>query len=192
MSSTTDSGGSTDGPTDWAELTSHRQRLLKTIWHVEGPAVVERPDLRDEVEDSDDIETVIDDEDRILKTLNSCGLLNKLVEEDDYLVKLRQGGGNPIIVDYEYDPGRDTHQSVGYGATGKLATMAFDILDREDEPEWRLDDVDMSDPNEVVEALNRIVGHSVVGIVAESSRYRLREEAVPVVEAKTEEAEAGD
>lgn len=184
MSSHTHSPNDSTELPAWGDLTRSRRRLLRIIGHFRGPRPIERPDLRVDVDDTDadDVEEVIDDKDRILKTLNSCGLLNKLTEEDGYLQKLRQGGGNPIVVDYDYEEDRDTHQSTIYADTGQIATMAFDVLDREDEPAWKLDDVDMDDPNEIISAVNRIVGYQVLGVVAESSEYRLVPEAIPVVE----------
>ncbi|PSQ11627.1 hypothetical protein BRC93_05045 [Halobacteriales archaeon QS_5_70_15] len=184
MSSQTQSIESNDLP-HWDDLTRARRRLLRIIGYFRGPAVLERPTLRAAVEDTpvDDVEEVIDDKERILKTLNSCGLLNKLTEEDGYLEKRRQGGGNPIVVDYEYDEERDTCETTVYSETGKIDTMATDILSREGKSVGRLDGVDMSDPKAIIGAVNGIVGRQVLRIHAEASRYCLVPEAVPTVEA---------
>ena len=169
---------------DIEELTPARIRLLRIIGVFRGPTLIERPALRNDIEETDEdvVEEYIDDKSRILKTLNRCGLLNKLTDEVGYLERVRQGGGNPLVVDYEFEEERDTYSSTAYANSSQLATMAFDVLDRENEPSWKLDDVDMEDPNEIVTAVNRIVGRSVLGIQSESSQYRLVPEAVPIVE----------
>lgn len=172
----------------WEELTRARRRLLRIIGSFRGLSTFERPNLRDDVErsDVDDVEAIIDDKARVLKTLNQCDLPNKLVKEDGYLEKVRQGGGNPIIIDYEYDEERDTHQNTVYSNTGQLTTMAFDVLDRENKPSGELDDVDIQDSNKVVATVNGIIGRQVLGIRAESNQYRLTDEAVPILEQNVE------
>lgn len=172
----------------WEELTRARRRLLRIIGSFRGLSTFERPSLRDDVEGThvDDVESIVDDRDRILKTLNRCNLLNELVKEDGYLEKVRQGGRNPIIIDYEYDEERDTYQNTVYSNTGQLTTMAFDVLDRENKPSGELDDVDMQDSNKVVATVNGIIGRQVLGICAESNQYRLTAEAVPIVEQNVE------
>jgi len=186
MSSVSSSDDSTD-PVDWDDLSAARQRLLKTIGFVAGPVVIERPDFQDTVEsvDEDDLKTVIDDKERVLKSLNSTHLLNELVT-DGYLRKVFQGGQNPIVLDLEYDEDRDTHNVAPFGAAAQLQTMAFEVLDREDIPTSALDGVDMTDFNAVINAVNRAVGHTVLVIVSDPSEYRLSEEAVDTVMSKVE------
>lgn len=171
--------------TPWDELTTARQRVALTIAHVHGPTVFERPDLLDDAEDSDDLDTVIDDVDRVLTSLQYTTLLNELVA-DGYLVKERQGGKNPIILDLEFDEDRDEREVAPYGATSRLWDIVAQVLDREGLTESALDDVDEDDFNEVRDAVNRAVGRTVLVTVADASQYRFTKDAYPVVREKVE------
>lgn len=186
MSSASSTGDSTE-PLDWDELTVARKRLAKTIAHVAGPAVIERPDFQDTVEASASVADVIDDKDRVLKSLNSTSLLNKLVE-NGYLTKVKQGGNNPIVLDLNYDEDRDTYEVAPFGVSSRLQTIAFDVLDRNDLSGSALDDVDLDNFNAVIDAVNRAVGRTVLVIVSDASKYRIREEALGVVTEKVREA----
>lgn len=170
--------------TPWNDLTPARQRVALTIAHVHGPTTFNRPDLLDNTEDTDGLNEVIDDVDRVLTSLEYTTLLNELVD-DEYLVKEFQGGTNPVILDVEYDPDRDTRSAAPYGDTSALHTIVDQVLDREDISEDILDQVDNpSDFNEVRNAVNRAVERRVLRTYSDPSKYRFTEQTYSIVEAK--------
>lgn len=177
--------------TPWDELTPARQRLAKTIAHVHGPETFERPVLKEDVEDSSDLGDVIDSKDRVLKSLKSTSMLNDL-EDDGYLENEYQGGENPIVLDLEYDENRDRKEVAPYGNPSALSTIVFQILDRESLSEGRLGDVDMTNFNAVIEAVNRAVGRTVLVTVSESSEYSYANGTYDVVTEAIEEDSEND
>ncbi|WP_277543237.1 hypothetical protein [Haloarcula laminariae] len=188
MSSTSETP-SDDDHTPWDEVTTARQRVVKTIAHVHGPQTFERPDLRDDVEDSVTVEAVIDDKDRVLTSLKYTRLLNELVE-DGYLVKEFQGGTNPIILDVEYDSNRDTRNAAPFGDTSALHTLVAQVCDREGITRDLLAEVDSPyDFNEVKEKVNAVVGRTVLHPYSDPSKYRFTKETYPLVCEKVEESE---
>lgn len=192
MSSIPDSYDEDIDRTPWDELTTARQRVVLTIAHVHGPQTFNRPDLRDDVEDADDVEDVIGDKDRVLTSLDYTRLLNEL-EEDGYLVKEFQGGTNPIMLDTEYDSDRDTRNAAPYGDTSALHTLVAQICDREEITRDLLDEVDNPyDFNEVKDAVNRAVGRVVLHPYSDPSKYRFTQEGYSVVDDKVEEAKDSD
>lgn len=190
MSSTSESADIAE-TTDWEDLTQTQQRVAKTITHVHGPSTFERPDLRDDVEDSSTLGEVIEDPDDILTSLNDTTHLNNL-EEHGYLVKEYQGGENPIILDLGYEEERDEIEVAPYGASSKLHTIAAQVLDREGRSESVLEGVDEDDFNAVRDAVNRAVGKTVLVTVSEASEYRFTKEAYSLVATKVEEAREED
>jgi hypothetical protein len=185
MSSVTDSP-SDDEYTPWDELTTARQRVVQTIAHVHGPQTFNRPDLREDVEDSDTIGDVIDDKERVLTSLEYTRLLNDLVE-DGYLVKEFQGGSNPIILDIEYDSERDTRNAAPYGNTSALHTLVAQVRDREGITRDLLDEVENPyDFNEVRDKVNEAVGRTVLQPYADPSKYRFTKETYSLVAEKNE------
>ena len=187
MSTTSHDTENRNAPIDWAQLTQARRRLLKAIGHTTGPKPFERPELREEVKVDEAIADFVEDKGRLLKSLNSTHLLNELCEVG-YLRKLKQGGQNPIVLDLGYDEERDSFEIAPFGAAGRLQTIAFDILDRNDLPEDVLADIDLTDFNAVIDAVNQAVGRTVLVIVSDPSRYRIRDEAVSKVEERLREA----
>lgn len=184
VSSTTDSHTETEH-TPWDELTAAQQRVALTIAHVHGPTTFERPDLLDDTKEKDDLDEVIDDVDRVLTSLQYTTLLNGLVA-NGYLVKERQGGKNPILLDLEYEEDRDDYEVAPYGYLSRLHSVVDQVLDREDLSRARLDVDDESDFNEMRDAVNRAVGRPVLVTVADASQYRFTKDAYSVVKAKTE------
>lgn len=192
MSSKSSSPSSGTDPVPWDELSSpERQQLLLAIGSVNGPGVFERPDLKKAVAKSTTVEDVVDSRDKVVKSLKSTRLLNGLVE-DGYLQKTFQGGKNPIVLDLEYDEDRDTWEVAPFGVASKLQTIAFDVLDREGLGKSELGGIDLTDFNAVVSAVNRAVGRTVLVIVSDPSKYRLRGPVVPTVMKKVEKATASD
>lgn len=178
--------------TPWDEQTTARRRVAKTIAHVHGPQTFNRPDLRDDVEESDTVEAVIDDKERVLTSLKYTRLLNDLVE-DGYLVKEFQGGTNPIILDIEYDSARDTRNAAPFGDTSALHTLVAQVCDREGITRDLLKEVDNPyDFNEVKEKVNTVVGRPVLLPYSDPSKYRFTKEAYSVVYDKVEEAKDSD
>jgi len=185
VSSTTEPHNTTD-ITPWDDLTLARRRVAKTIVHVHGPSTFNRPDLKDDVEDSSTVKTVIDDKDRVLTSLKYTRLLNDLVE-DGYLVKEFQGGTNPIVLDSEYDKDRDTRNAAPFGDGSALHTLVHQVLDREGIQRDILVEVnDQYDFNEVREAVNRAVGRVVLRIYSDPSKYRFTRETYSLVAEKAE------
>ena len=141
MSSTSDSSTNPDEHTPWDDLTPARQRVAKTVAHVHGPQTFNRPDLRDDVEEAEDVEDTIDDKERVLTSLKYTRLLNDLVD-DGYLTLEHQGGTNPVMLDLEFDSDRDTQNAAPYGDTSGLHTLVAQVCDREDITRDLLDEVD--------------------------------------------------
>ena len=187
MSSTPDSPSDDSTRTPWDDLTMARQRIVLTIAHVHGPQTFNRPDLRKDVEDADDVEDTIDDKDRVLASLKYTRLLNELTE-DGYLVKEFQGGTNPIILDIEYDSDRDTRNAAPYGDTSALHTIVAQVCNREGITRDLLDEVkNPFDFNEVKDKVNKAVGRTVLHPYSDPSKYRFTKEAYPLVREKVEE-----
>jgi hypothetical protein len=192
MSSTSDTPSDDTEHTPWDELTTARQRVAKTIAHVHGPQTFERPALRDDVEDADDVEAVIDDKERVLTSLKYTRLLNDLVD-DGYLVLEYQGGRNPIILDVEYDADRDTRSAAPFGDTSALHTLVAQVCDREGITRDLLEEVDNPyDFNEVKAKVNEVVGRTVLQPYSDPSKYRFTQEAYAVVFEKVEDAKDDD
>jgi len=188
MSSVTESP-SDDEHTPWDELTTARQRVAQTIAHVHGPQTFNRPDLREDVEDSDTIGDVIDDKERVLTSLKYTRLLNDLVE-DEYLIKEFQGGENPIILDVEYESERDTRNAAPWGNTSALHTLVDQVCDREGITRDLLDEVENPyDFNEVKNKVNETVGRTVLQPYADPSKYRFTKETYLLVVEKNEESD---
>ena len=189
MSSTSDSPSDDNDRTPWDKLTTARQRVALTIAHVHGPQTFNRPDLRDAVEETDDVEDVIDDKERVLTSLKYTRLLNDLVE-DGYLVLEFQGGTNPIILDVEYDSDRDTRNAAPFGDTSTLHTLVAQVCDREDITRDLLDEVENPyDFNEVKQKVNEVVGRPVLLPYSDPSKYRFTKETYPLVREKVEESD---
>lgn len=188
MSSTPEPQNETT-PIDWRDLTRTQQRVAKTIAHVHGPSTFERPDLRTDADDSSTLEKVIDDPDGILTSLKYTSHLNAL-EAHGYLIKEYQGGESPIILDLGYEEERDKLEVAPYGASSKLHTVAFQVLNREGLGESALDGIDMHDFNAVRDAVNRAVGRTVLVTVSEASEYRFTKAGYSLVATKVKEARA--
>lgn len=189
MSSTSDTPSDDTEHTPWDELTTARQRVAKTIAHVHGPQTFERPALRDDVEDADDVEEAIDDKERVLTSLKYTRLLNDLVD-DGYLVLEYQGGRNPIILDVEYDADRDTRSAAPFGDTSALHTLVAQVCDREGITRDLLEEVDNPyDFNEVRDKVNEAVGRTVLQPYADPSKYRFTKGTYSLVSEKAEESE---
>lgn len=190
MSSST---SSTESPerTNWTDLTPGRQRVAKAVAHLNGPSEFERPDLRDEAEDSDTVAEVVDDKDRVLTSLDYTTLLNAL-EEEGYLVKTFQGGGNPVVVDIYYDEERDKVPAAPFGYHSKLMTLIHQVLDRNGLTDSVLNGVDISDWNAVIDAVNGAVSGAPIRISADASEYRFTQEGYNVAKSRAERAAADD
>lgn len=192
MSSTKNSLTDDSDRTPWDELTTARQRVALTIAHVHGPQTFNRPDLRNEVKDADDVEDIIDDKDRVLTSLDYTRLLNDLTE-DGYLTKEFQGGTNPIILDIEYDSDRDTRNAAPWGNASALHTLVDQVCDREGITRDLLDEVDNEyDFNEVKNKVNEVVGRTVLQPYADPSKYRFTKEGYLLVFEKVEAARDSD
>ena len=192
MSSTAKTQTKATERTPWDELTTARRRVVKTIAHVHGPQTFNRPDLRDDVEESDTVTAIIDNKERVLTSLKYTRLLNDLVE-DGYLVKEFQGGTNPIILDVEYDSIRDARNAAPFGDTSALHTLVAQVCDREGITRDLLKEVDSSyDFNEVKEKVNTVVGRSVLLPYSDPSKYRFTKKAYSVVYNKLGETEDSD
>ena len=188
MSSISETQSQDSERTPWDELTTARRRVAKAIAHVHGPQTFNRPDLRDDVEETDTIEEVIDDKGRVLTSLKYTRLLNDLVE-DGYLTKEFQGGRNPIILDTEYDPSRDTRNAAPWGNASALHTLVSQVCDREGITRDLLREVENKyDFNEVKNKVNTVVGRTVLQPYADPSKYRFTQEGYSVVYDRVEEA----
>jgi len=181
MSSTSNNDSGTNR-TDWNDLTTARQRLTKTLMHIRGPEPIERPDTRSDVEDSSTIENVIDSKKRVLKSLNQTTLLNELVT-DGYLVKTHQGGGNPIVIDGNYDADRDNISAAPFGDTGSLESLAYQVLDRNGYSGSCLDSIDTSNTNVLIETVNSRLGKQVLFPKSEASEYEFTPDGLQATKA---------
>jgi hypothetical protein len=157
-----------------------------TIAYVHGPSTFERPDvLEDARAAAEELDSVIDDVDRVLTSLRYTTLLNELVE-DGYLVKEHQGGKNPIILDLAYDEDRDEYEVAPFGYLSRFHTVVDQVLDREGLSRRDLDVDDDTDFNAVRDAVNRAVGRTVLVIVSDASQYRFTREGYGIVRPKVE------
>jgi len=159
------------GRTQWENLSHHRQRLLKAIAEVHGRGKFERPDLQADIEASSTVSDVVDSQAGVVKSLNSTTLLNGLVR-DGYLDKTHQGGESPIVLYLEYDDSVDSYEVAPFGNLSRFHDLIFQILDAHNLSEAALGEVDMTDFNAVVDAVNRAVGHTILVIVSETSEYK--------------------
>ena len=189
MSSTSDLPSDDSDYTPWDELTTARQRVALTITHVHGPQTFNRPDLRDDVKNADDMEDVIDNKEKVLTSLDYTRLLNDLTK-DGYLVKEFQGGTNPIILDAGYDSDRDTRNAAPFGDTSALHTLVAQVCDREGITRDLLDEVENPfEFNEVKDKVNEVVGRTVLQLYSDPSRYCFNKEAYSLVREKVEESD---
>jgi len=185
VSSKTDSPTETE-PTPWGDLTTARQRVALTTAYVHGPTTFERPDLLDDTRAAaDELESVIDDVERVLISLEYTTLLNALVE-DGYLVKEHQGGKSPIILDLEYDEDRHEYEVAPFGYTSRLHTVVDQVLDREGMSRGELEVDDENDFNAMQAAVNRAVGRTVLVIVSDASQYRFTKAGYNLARRKVE------
>lgn len=189
MSTMSDSHADDTDRIPWDELTTGEQRVAQTIAHVHGVQTFNRPDLFEEVVDSETIGDVIDDKERVLTSLKYTRLLNDLVY-DEYLVKEFQGGTNPIILDVEYDSDRDIRNAAPWGDTSALYTLVSQVCDREGINRDLLQEVDNKyDFIEVKNKVNGVVGRVVLQPYADPSKYRFSKETYSLVSAKNEKAD---
>lgn len=181
----------TNSPTDqertpWDDLTTARRRVALTIAYVHGPATFERPDLLEDTREESDLDTVIDDVDRVITSLRYTALLNALVE-DGYLVKEFQGGKGPIILDLEYDEDRDDYEVAPFGYLSRFHTVVDQVLNREGISRSQLEVDNEGDFNAMRDAVNRAVGRTVLVIVSDASQYRFTKDGYNLVRGKVEE-----
>jgi hypothetical protein len=171
-SSSTDDNGSDLSPVPWESLSSTRKRIAKVIAYISGPGKFDRPTLKEEVEKSENIGNIIADKDSLMTSLSYTRNLNNLVE-DEYLLKTHQGGQNPVVIDTKYRGKEDEIQSAPLGAASELQDIIYQVKERENIPEGRLSDIDLYDANEVINAVNNIVGETVLVMYSEPSKYML-------------------
>lgn len=156
-------------PTD--ELTSKRTQLLKVI-----AADLERSEFaRSQLNAHlyyDDVDHLIEEDDEKEKATlqTTTGLLNKIVEEDGYLLKTEQGGTIRFVIDTEADA--DNGDDVTGVTPNEIAKIVEQIEERYGIsikiPEDRLHEWGY-----VCNRVNDAVGHQVLRIASNPNRYRL-------------------
>lgn len=157
-------------PLPWGNLTDAQQRVAKGVAFLVGPGVFDRPTLETQVRESETVNDVIDDKDRLSTSLQYTNLLNTLVEKG-YLVKISEGG-SPVVFDTR--PGEDQEiQSAPFGAIDQFQQLIKIVLNREGVESTELETRDYSDVNAMVDAVNDLVQGEVLAIAGTPSRYGL-------------------
>ena len=167
FSPTTDRHNLEDG--SWQNLTTAQQRVAKAVAYISGPGEFDRPSLEEDVERSNIISEIVDDKDRLLTSLSYTNLLNKLADYG-YLIKISQGGQNPVVFDTRPKEEQSV-QSAPFGLTSQLIQLAEAVIQRESLPENLLDEVDINDFNKVIKLVNEAAGYRALAITADPSRY---------------------
>lgn len=157
-------------PLPWGNLTDAQQRVAKGVAFLVGPGVFDRPTLETQVRESETVNDVVDDKDRLLTSFQYTNLLNTLVEKG-YLVKISEGG-SPVVFDTR--PGEDQEiQSAPFGAIDQFQQLIKIVLNREGVESTELETRDYSDVNAMVDAVNDLVQGEVLAIAGTPSRYGL-------------------
>ena len=167
-------------PTD--ELTEKRTKLLKISAADLGRDEFARSQLNAHLYYNDVGHLIGEEDDEEEATLQTTtDLLNKIVNEDGYLIKTEQGGTNRFIIDTEADENRD--EQVTAVTPSEIADLISQIEERygvsigipEDRlPEWGF----------VCDRVNGAVGHRVLRIASNPNRYRLTSKGLEQVKSE--------
>ena len=167
--------------TEVENLTDKRRELLKA-------AVAKQDELSEKFARSqlnavlyyEDMSGVIeaDDSEEEPTLQTTTNLLNKIADEDGYLVKVSQGGGAAFVLD------RNADEEAGETVTGvtpeDLRQLARQVLNRNG-ASANLSDVDFGNWQEVISVVNKAVGKRVLMVRSEPNRYRLTESGVEAI-----------
>ncbi|OIB58040.1 hypothetical protein [Natrialba sp. SSL1] len=175
----------TQAITEVSDLTDKRRELLKA-------AVAKQDELSDEFARSqlnavlyyEDMSSVIeaDDSEEEATLQTTTNLLNKITDEDGYLVKVSQGGGSAFVLDRNAD--EDAGEKVTGVSPADLREMADQVLDR-NSVTADLSDVDFGNWQEVIRVVNNAVKKRILMVKAEPNRYRLTERGIEAIRNST-------
>lgn len=127
-----------------------------------------------------DLTEVLDETDEEGKqTLETTtDLLNKIQEEDGYFRKTQQGGESAFVIDTEAV--EEDGDTVTGATASELREIASQVLQRYG-IDADLSDIDFTDWREVIQTVNRLVGHRVLMVKSEPNLYRFTDEARKIV-----------
>lgn len=168
--------------TEVENLTDKRRELLKAVVakQDELPEKFARSQLN-AVLYYEDMSGVIEAEDAeeepTLQT--TTDLLNKIADEDGYLVKVSQGGGSAFVLDRNAD--EKAGEKVTGVTPGDLRELASQVLDRNGATA-NLSDVDFGNWQEVIRVVNGAVEKRVLMVKSEPNRYRLTKAGVKAIQ----------
>lgn len=163
--------------TSFEDLTEKRKELVKAIADHMGKEEFARSQLNSAFSEETDDDTAIQ---------TTTHLLNKLVEEDGYIVRSRSGGDNAFVLDTGADENRD-EQITGVTAS-ELAKIASQIQQRTNE-DIPLEDVDFTDWGEVIARINESLGEPVLMIKSEPNLYRMPNYVYELVKSRDAETD---
>jgi len=163
------------GMTQWNSLSNTRQRLLKATAYIMGGEEFTRRDLQDAVAETD-LSSVVDDQDSInVRT----GMLNKLVEEDQYLVKTHQSDRVPFVL---YVGGNDSDDETLTGLReSELRRLVEKVLRLEGHAGTDVSHINFNDLGDVVVKVNGLVGRPVLTIVSDPNEYQMSTSALQMI-----------
>lgn len=168
--------------TDPDDLTKKRTKLLRVIEDDFEGEEFARSNLNADLYYEDQTEHLdVEDDEDTATIQTTTDLLNKIQEEDGYLVKTQQGGKSAFVLDTEADE-EDGDRVTGV-TPSELSGMASQVLDRHG-VSADLSDVNFGNWNEVCDRVNEAVGKRVLVIRSEPNLYCLREEAAEIIRNK--------
>lgn len=162
------------------ELTHKRKQVLKVIAADFENEELARSQLNAHMYYDDMGEFIEEEDDEEEDTLQTTtSLLNKIVEEDGYLIKTEQGGTNRFVLDTEADEDEDNNVT---GVTpNEIAKLVSQIENRHDVRVGISEDR-LSDWGHVCSEVNDAVGHRVLRVVSNPNRYRLTKKGLKLIE----------
>lgn len=163
------------GMTSWNSLSNTRQRLLRAIAFIMASEEFTRRELQDAVA-ATDLSSVVDDQGSINVRTE---MLNNLVEEDRYLVKIHQSDRVPFVL---YVGGNDSDDETLTGLReSELQRLVEKVLRLEDHAGTDVSHINFNDLGDVVVKVNAIVGRPVLTIVSDPNEYRMSASALQTV-----------
>ena len=159
-------------PKRWDDLTSSRKRVASAVAFLVGPKEFTRNDVQNVAEEFENLNSYITEEDRLKTSLKYTTILNSLVD-DHYLEKVKQGGQVILVIDY----GPEGSEAVPAGDQAGLHHLAENVLKRNNASLDILEGIDFTNIGQVVKRVNSTLGKSPMAISADSSIYKMYEDA---------------
>lgn len=157
-------------PLPWESLTKAQKRVAKAAAFLAGPGVIERPTLETQTSESNTINDIVDDKDRLMTSLQYTNLLNTLVKKG-YLKKISQGG-SPVVFDTRPEEDQVVRSSP-FGDIDQFQELIEVVLNRENVDFSQLKTTDHRNFNAMIKAVNESVEGKTLAIAGTPSRYGL-------------------